>query len=93
MAHGGLLRLSLSGRGLIETPSLEIHMPQNNDLDKRRADVLHVQASNRLSGVQVSQYMAARMEEYTNGRLSSAELVAEAKIRHGVQKHSPPGEE
>tara|TARA_B100000749_G_scaffold280168_1_gene275104 strand:- start:2774 stop:2980 length:207 start_codon:yes stop_codon:yes gene_type:complete len=63
-------------------------MQQKKDLKGRRANVLHVQATNRLSGVEVSQYMAARIEEYANGHISSAELLAEAKKRYSIHKLS-----
>lgn len=68
-------------------------MPPNDDLVKRRANALHVQATNRLSGARVSKYMAARIELYANGQLSAAELLAEAKRRHNRHQRSLPPEE
>tara|TARA_Y100000114_G_scaffold105104_1_gene98399 strand:- start:233 stop:439 length:207 start_codon:yes stop_codon:yes gene_type:complete len=68
-------------------------MLPNDDLVKRHANALHVQATNRLSGVRVSKYMAERIELYANGQLSLAELLAEAKIRHHGQRRSLPSRE
>lgn len=67
-------------------------MAQDKDLEKRLSNALHVQATNRLSGVRVSQLMAAKINEYARGHLSSAELLAEAKKMHSVHKPSAPPE-
>jgi hypothetical protein len=61
-------------------------MAQDKDLEKRLANVLHVQATNSLSGARVSQFMAAKINEYVSGQLSLAELLAEAKKMHSAHK-------
>ena len=65
-------------------------MPHYNDLEKRRANVLHVHATNRLSGARVSSYMAAKMEEYASSHLSSAQLIAETKLKYSAHGASLP---
>ncbi|WP_269686945.1 MULTISPECIES: hypothetical protein [Halopseudomonas] len=67
-------------------------MAQDKDLEKHLSNALHVQATNRLSGVRVSQFMAAKINEYASGQVSSAELLAEAKKLHSGHKPSAPPE-
>jgi|TARA_B100000749_G_scaffold254198_1_gene221501 hypothetical protein len=74
----------------IHTPSNQFNMTQNDDLKKRRANVLRVQATNRLSGRRVSNSMAASIEKYAKGEISLAELLIEAKMLHGAHKLSTP---
>lgn len=68
-------------------------MPQSKDLDRRRANVRYVEATNRLSGCSVSKCMAAKIEEYASGYLSLAELLVEAKKMHSAPEPSSFSEE
>ncbi|MBB4867132.1 hypothetical protein HNP46_006043 [Pseudomonas nitritireducens] len=59
-------------------------MMQAQEAAKRRSNVAHVQATNNLEGARMSPYMASKMADYEKGRLTSAELVAAAKARYGI---------
>lgn len=59
-------------------------MLQNQELERRRSQVAHVQATNALSGVCVSRYLASKIDAYAQGRMGSEELVAAVKSRYGV---------
>ena len=56
-----------------------------NEAEQRRSRVAHVQATNNLAGARMSPFMSSKMEDYVKGSLSSAELVAAAKSRYGIQ--------
>ncbi|CAM3722418.1 hypothetical protein CCOS865_02818 [Pseudomonas reidholzensis] len=51
---------------------------------QRRSNVAHVQATNNLEGARLSAYMSSKMADYEKGRINSAELVAAAKARYGI---------
>ena len=59
-------------------------MSQNQQLDRRRSQAARVQATNDLSGVCISKYLASKIDDYVQGRISSEELVAAAQARYGV---------
>lgn len=59
-------------------------MQRNQQLERRRSQVAHVLATNDLSGVCVSKYLASKIDDYAQGHISSEELVAAAKARYGV---------
>lgn len=59
-------------------------MMQAHESAQRRSHVAHVKATNNLEGARMSAFMASKMTDYENGRLSSSELVAAAKARYGI---------
>tara|TARA_Y100000780_G_scaffold119536_1_gene107819 strand:- start:2925 stop:3110 length:186 start_codon:yes stop_codon:yes gene_type:complete len=60
-------------------------MMQASEVQKRRANMAHVTATNNLEGVRVSAYMAGKLDDYLKGNLSSAQLVAAAKAKYGIR--------
>ncbi|PAA31033.1 MULTISPECIES: antitoxin VbhA family protein [Pseudomonas] len=48
----------------------------------RSANVAHVVATNNLEGARTSEFVASKMAEYRDGKISSAELLAATKARY-----------
>lgn len=48
----------------------------------RSAHVAHVVATNNLEGARTSEFVAGKMAEYRDGKISSAELLAATKARY-----------
>lgn len=61
-------------------------MSQPDEVAKRRANVAHVEATNNLEGARMSHYMNAKMADYAKGHISSADLVAAARARYGINE-------
>ena len=59
-------------------------MLQAVEAAKRHTHVAHVEATNNLEGARMSSYMQSKMADYAKGRMSSADLVAAAKARYGI---------
>ncbi|MEL0169839.1 MAG: hypothetical protein VW877_17100 [Pseudomonadaceae bacterium] len=60
-------------------------MMQATEVQKRRANLAHVTATNNLEGVRVSRFMANKLQDYAKGIISSAEVVAAAKAKYGIR--------
>lgn len=55
----------------------------NSQSTARTAHVDHVVATNNLEGARTSAFVASKMAEYRDGKISSAELLAATKARYG----------